>query len=204
MEIVETYLDRLIEGDAMTGAPMPLSVAKTRIMPRIQPESLFLHLDREQVAHVPFVNGTVIVFVIDLPHMTVSITTEQMIRWGLQPDDLEVLARQNLNAYAPDLKIQLVESVEGGRAAIVSRQDGYDAARLLLGRLHRRLAPELKGNFFVATPSRDMFLAFTIDPPEFVQRLRDRVDQDFRRMPYPITNDLFLVTMDGIAGMAAA
>ena len=38
-------------------------------------------LDREQVAHVPFVNDTSIVFVIDLPQLTVSITTEQMIRW---------------------------------------------------------------------------------------------------------------------------
>lgn len=204
VEIVETYLDRVVEGDAISNTPMPLSLARPRIMPRIQPESLFEHLDREQVAHVPFVNGTVIVFVIDLPHMTVSVTTEQMVRWGLQPEDLEAMARENLNAYAPDLKIQLVESVEGGRAAIVSRQDGYDAARLLLGRLYRRLAPELKGDFFVATPSRDMFLAFTVGPDEFVERLRERVNHDYRRMPYPITNELFLVTLDGIAGMRAA
>jgi hypothetical protein len=204
VEIVETYLDRLLEGDSLSAAPLPFTVAKARIMPRIQPESIFKHLDREQVAHVPFVNDTVVVFVIDLPNMTVSITTEQMIRWGMQCEDLELVARENLARYAPDLQIQLVDSNEGGRAAIVSQQDGYDAARLLLDRLHERLAPELKGDFYVATPARDMFLAMSCDPSEFVHRLQERVNLDFKRLPYPITDSLFVVTRDGVAGTKEA
>jgi uncharacterized protein YtpQ (UPF0354 family) len=204
VEIVENYLERLVEGDSVGSAPLPLSVAKSRIMPRIQPATIFRHLDRELVAHVPFVNDTVVVFVIDLPQMTVSITVEQMMRWGLQLEDLDVLARQNLDAYAPDLQIQLVDSNEGGRAAIVARQDGYDAARLLLGTLHQRLAPELRGDFYVATPARDMFLALTCGPNVFVDRLKERVAYDYRRLPYPITNELFVVTRDGVAGTAAA
>ena len=88
-ELVENYVGRLIEGDSISAMPLPLSVAKPRIMPRIQPVSIFQHLDREQVAHIPFVNETVIVFVLDMPQMTVSITIEQMMRWGLQVDDLD-------------------------------------------------------------------------------------------------------------------
>ena len=203
VEIVENYLDRLMEGDTVSNAAIPFAMARPRIMPRIQPESIFRQLDREQVAHVPFVNGTVIVFVIDLPQLTVSVTTEQMIRWGVVAEDLEQIARENLGRYSPDLPIQIVESREGGRAAILSRQDGYDAARLLLGHLHQRLAPELKGDFYVATPARDTFLALTCDPPEFVDRLKNRIGQDYRRLPYPITDHLFVVTRDGIAGTAA-
>ena len=78
-------------------------------MPRIQPVSIFQHLDREQVAHMPFVNETVVVFVIDMPHMTVSITIEQVVRWGLQTDDLDVIARENLARYTPDLEIHAVK-----------------------------------------------------------------------------------------------
>ena len=63
VEIVENYLDRLMEGDTVSNAAIPFAMARPRIMPRIQPESIFRQLDREQVAHVPFVNGTVIVFV---------------------------------------------------------------------------------------------------------------------------------------------
>lgn len=204
VELVENYLDRLIEGDQLSSMPLPLSVAKPRIMPRIQPLSIFEHLDREQVAHVPFVNDTVVVFVLDMPQMTVSITVEQMMKWGLQVEDLDVISRRNLDTYAPDLNIQFVNSSEGGRAAIVSRQDGYDAARLLLQSLHERLAPELDGDFYVAAPARDMFLAMSCNPDQFVERLRHRVTREYRRLPYPITAALFVVTRDGVAGTHAA
>ena len=204
VEIVEHYLERLIEGDSMTNTPLPLSVAKPRIMPRIQPLTIFEHLDKEQVAHLPFVNGTVIVFVLDMPQMTVSITIEQMMRWGLQVEDLDLISRKNLDGYAPDLRIQFVDSSEGGRAAIVSRQDGYDAARLLLDSLHQRLSPELHGDFYVAAPARDMFLAMSCDPDTFVSRLQERVKREYRRLPYPITAALFVVTRDGVAGTLAA
>jgi uncharacterized protein YtpQ (UPF0354 family) len=204
VEIVENYLERLMEGDAVGSMPLPLSVAKPRIMPRIQPVSIFEHLDREQVAHIPFVNDTVIVFVIDMPHMTVSITVEQLMRWGVTSDDLDIIARENLANYAPSLEIQFVESTEGGRAAILAVQDGYDAARLLLDSLYQRLASELHGDFYVAVPARDMFLALTCDPTEFVERLHKRIQLDYKRLPYPITNNFFVVTRDGVAGTKEA
>ncbi len=199
-EIVDHYLHQLFAGDTAELSGMSLDFARPRIMPRIQPESIFSHLSKEMVAHVPFVNDTVIVFVIDLPQMTVSITTEQMVRWKLGPDALEEIARQNLDEYAPQLEVQIVESNEGGRAAILSQQDGYDAARLLMSGLHQRLASQLGGDFLVALPARDMFLAITGKPVEFVERIKGRIEHDFRRLPYPISKDYFLVTRDGIAG----
>ncbi len=199
-EIVGHYLDQLFSGESFELTAMNLDFVKPRIMPRIQPERIFEHLSREQVAHVPFVNDTVVVFVTDLPNMTVSITTEQMLRWGLTIDDLEAFARANLDDYAPNLEIQLVESKEGGRAAILSERDGYDAARLLLSGLYDRLAPQLGGDFYVALPARDMFVAMTPGPDPFIKRLRTRVEHDFKRLPYPITPELFYVTRDGVAG----
>ena len=200
METVEHHVDRVLEGDQMSTLDIPFAVAKSRIMPRIQPANIFQTLDREHVAHVQWVNDTVIVFVMDMPHYTVSISTEQMIRWGVTPDDLEEIARANLERYAPNLDVQVVRSNEGGRAAIISMHDGYDAARLLLGDLHSRLSAQLGSTFYVAAPARDMFLAMTGDPEPFVSRLRARAEQEFHRLPYPICADLFLVTPDGVAG----
>ena len=119
-------------------------------------------------------------------------------------DDLERLSRENLARYQPDLKVKLVESETGGRAAIVSVLDGYDAARLLLDTLHSTLAPQMHGDFFVATPARDMFVAISCDPPEFVDKVQQRVLRDFKRLPYPITDALFIVTRDGVAGTREA
>jgi uncharacterized protein YtpQ (UPF0354 family) len=199
-EIVEHYLEQLFAGESIQLGTMTFDFAKPRIMPRIQPESIFDHLSREQVAHVPFVNDTVIVFVTDLPHMTVSITTEQLVRWKVSVDAVEEIARENLIEYAPELEIQLVESKEGGRAAILGQHDGYDAARLLLSGLYERLASQLGGDFYVAVPARDMFVAFSRGPEPFLRRLRERVDTDFRRLPYPICPDFFFMTRDGVAG----
>ncbi|MCA9306843.1 MAG: DUF1444 family protein [Phycisphaerales bacterium] len=200
VEIVEQYLDHLFDEDTLNVTSMPWDVAKTKIMPRIQPESIFEHLSREMVAHVPFVNDTVVVFVIDMPHMTISVTAEQMVRWHLTADDLEQVARENLRRYTPELEFRMLESDEGGRAFVLSLQDGYDASRLLLDDLFLRMAPELGGDFLVATPSRDMFLAMSLDPEPFVNRVCRRVDEDYHRLPYPITNRLFYVTRDGVAG----
>ncbi|MBL8765287.1 MAG: DUF1444 family protein [Phycisphaerae bacterium] len=198
-EIVEHYLEQLFSAEASSAATMNFDFVKTRVMPRIQPETIFQHLNREQVAHVPFVNGTVIVFVIDLPQMTVSITTEQMVRWGTSPEDLERIARENLDASSSELQLQVVTSKEGGKAIIVAEHDGYDAARLLLSGLYRRLAPRLGGDFLVATPARDMFVALSPAPNPFVKRLAERVADDYRRLPYPITSEFFYVTRDGVA-----
>lgn len=199
-EIVQHYLDQLFSGEAVNILAMTLDFAKPRIMPRIQPETIFDHLHREMVAHVPYVNGTAIVFVTDLPHMTVSITTEQLVKWGVTVEEVEEIARENLDQYQPELEFQLVESKEGGKAAIMSEHDGYDAARLLLSGLFDRLAPQLGGDFYVATPARDMFVALSAGPTPFIKRLHGRVEQDYQRLPYPITKEFFYVTRDGVAG----
>jgi len=200
VEIVEQYLDHLFADETFAVGAMPWDLAKNKIMPRIQPRSIFHHLSEEQVAHLPWVNDTVIVFVIDMPNMTVSVTTEQLVRWGVTTEDLEPLARENLQCYTPKLDFRSLESDEGGRAVLLTLQDGYDASRLLLTSLFPTLAPRLGGDFLVATPSRDMFLAMSLEPSPFVDRVRERVHEDFERLPYPITDKLFYVTRDGVAG----
>ena len=204
VEIVEDFLEQLLEGDDISQMPMPLSMAKARIMPRIQPTSIFEQLDSAQVAYQPFVNETVILYVIDMPRMTVSITIEQMIRWGVSIDEIDTVSRENLSRYQPELKLQIVEAQDGGRAAIFNMQDGYDAARLLLNTLWTRLAPEFKGNFYVAAPARDMFMAISCGPELFVEKLQERIAADYNRLPYPNSDELFLVTQDGVAGTKAA
>ncbi len=204
VDIVEDFLEQLLNTDEITELPIPFSLAKSIIMPRIQPISIFQQLDVDQVAYSPFVNDTVILYVIDMPKMTVSITLEQVVRWGIDIDVLDRIARENLSSYQPNLKLQVIEGDKGGRAAVFNMQDGYDASRLLLDTLWTKLAPEFNGNFYVATPARDMFMAISCEPDNFVQKIQSRITSDYKRLPYPISSDLFLVTQDGVAGTRAA
>ncbi len=204
VEIVEHFLEHFLEGEAASNMPLPFEMAQQRLMPRIQPSSIFDHLDNELVVHQPFVNDTVLLYVIDMPFVTVSITVEQMMRWGIDIDAIDRIARRNLKQVTPRLSVRFVQSEAGGKAAIFLEHDGYDASRLLLDNLYNFLAPEMGGNFYVATPARDTFVAVTPDPEPFADEMHHRVERDFQRLPYPITDKYFLVTQDGIAGTEAA
>ncbi len=203
-ETIRNYLDRVLGAQAAAAVSLPLALARPRIMPRIQPVSMFDDLDRGQVAHVPFVNDTVVVFVLDLPDLTVTLSTEQAVRWRLAPEDLETIARQNLDAYGGEISARMVASNEGGRAAVLATRDGYDASRLLMNTLHQTLSPQLGQDFYVAAPARDVLVAMSCHPDGVVRRVLDRVERDFKTMPYPITDRLFVVTRDGVAGTARA
>jgi hypothetical protein len=76
--------------------------------------------------------------------------------------------------------------------------DGFDASRLLLPTLHDRLREHLGSPFVAGIPNRDILLCFR-DDDETVQRLREQIDADYKKMPHPITDHLLLVTPDGIA-----
>ncbi len=200
-DIVAEFLDKLFLNDyERKCGDQSFDEIKGQIMPRIQPISIFEHFTEEMVAHVPYVNDTVIVFVIDMPQMTVNITTEQLVKWGVSIDEIHEIALKNLGEYVPDLEMKIIESAEGGKAVILEKRDGYDAARLCLSGLYNELAPDLGETFYVVTPARDIFIACSIEPGEFVDRVRERISKDFLRLPYPITKELFLVTQDGVAG----
>ena len=199
--IVEHYFEQLFGGSSPNIFVSSFDEIRERIMPRIQPVTIFKHLSREQVAHVPFVQGTVIVFVVDWPQMTVSLTSEQLHSWRVTAEEVEEIARGNLEKHAPSIEWQTVESKEGGRAAIITEHDGYDAARILLPEFHEMLSEELGGDFLVGIPARDLIVAYR-GPRPFYERLAGRIKHDFGRLPYPISPHPFLVTRDGVAGTA--
>jgi uncharacterized protein YtpQ (UPF0354 family) len=203
-EVIRNYLVRLVEGDAIASTATPWIVAKTIILPRIQPISIFEKLDRDCVLHQPFVNECVILYVLDFPHEMVSLTTEQRDRWGVTTEVVDQIARTNLIARNKSLnkfpEVQFVDSAEGGCAAIMAEQDGYDAARILLPDLHENLRGRLGANFHVYLPARDMFLAISDRPADFIARMEKRIRKDYERLPYPISDKAFIATADGIAG----
>ena len=64
--------------------------------------------------------------------------------------------------------------------------------------LHEKLREHLGSPFCAAIPNRDILLCFRNDE-ETVDRLREQIEADHRRMPHGVTEKLLLVTADGIA-----
>lgn len=202
-QAIEHFVEAYLEARRLEETPLPFEMIRSRILPRIQPSGFFKESRAEFYACQPFINDTLILYMIDVNGVVTPVTTEQLIRWGIGVEDLDELARRNLAAHEPDLELKVFQGDEG-TAALFNAGDGYDASRLLLNHLYPQLAPELGGNFLVAIPTRDVFVAFPTEPDGFVGQLKQRIAADYRKLPYPITDNLFLVTLDGVASWDTA
>jgi uncharacterized protein YtpQ (UPF0354 family) len=201
--IMKRFVDAFLGALRLEQTPMPFDVAQPHILPRIAPLKFFRGRRADQLATQPFVNDTVIFYLLDLMNSVAPVSLEQLIRWGVSVEEIDTVARENLMDYEPELELRVFHSDEGA-AAVFNTGDGYDASRLLLGHLHEQLAPELGREFLVAIPTRDVFIAFSLEHDGFGHRLHRRIRRDYRRLPYPITEDLFLVARDGVAGFQSA
>ena len=63
---------------------------------------------------------------------------------------------------------------------------------------HASKLPIIGSPFAAGVPNRDILLCFRNDD-ETVEKLRDQIQKDYRRMPHQVTDKLLLITQDGIA-----
>ena len=128
-----------------------------------------------------------------------SVTTEQMIRWGVCAEDLDDLARRTSTIRRPELSVQVVESKEGGKAAILSSNKTGTTPPSAPhqpppppGTATRRRLPGRD-----AGP--DMLIAMTRGRSPSSTDSRPRPAR-LQPPPLPDHRGLFFVTRDGVAG----
>lgn len=155
------------------------------------------------VVSAPLVANLRVAYVIDSDRSMSYIPPGTVKRWGVDLDDLHEQALQNLVKRSEQLAAHAAADEQGQVNLILFQtMDGYDATRLLLPTLHDRLREHLGSPFLAGVPNRDILLCFRNDP-DTVTRLRGQIGQDFRSMPNSITDQLLLVTADGIAAYSA-
>jgi uncharacterized protein YtpQ (UPF0354 family) len=190
------YLDKLMNQDLNAPAVIPKVLALKMVMPLIKSDAIFRRLDERTVAHSRYMMDTIVVLVLDLPQTTVSLQNGHVANWRLQHDDLHEIALENLAKRSDAEPTWLGDEWKSDSVmAWFNCNDGYDASRLLLPDLHRRLAWRLGESFVVAIPSRDCFLAV---PESMADSLREKAIELFESKPYPITSKLFMVVQDGV------
>lgn len=199
-EIFESHLRLFVGFSLQKGSPLPWTTAKPRLMPRIRMEEQVTRSGEHRLACLPFVNDTVISYEIFAKRVRTPVTIDDIKRWGISIEQVDLHARDNLARFKPEVDVEFVNSPDGGRLAVLSGKDGYDAARLLLDSLYEELCSELRGSFYVAIPSRDVFFAFTMRPLGFVDRMMRRFAELRQSSANPICGRPFIVTRDGVAG----
>ncbi|MGQ0634638.1 MAG: hypothetical protein ACT4QC_08510 [Planctomycetaceae bacterium] len=177
----------------------PLDVVRERIMPMLYPEEVWRERFPSFVG-APWVGGLVVLYVVDESHAYWYIRDDLLKSWQMTADDLHVLAVANLERYFSERPLELAVAGDetGPRLVIPARPDAYNTSWLLSENYHRKLRPVLGSEFVVGTPGRDFFVAVSLDSPEAIEHVRQRVGHDFEQMDHPLSERLLLVTHDGV------
>lgn len=176
----------------------PYDAIKERIMPMILPAQ-FCDEAYDTVVSQPLIEGLRVAYAIDSDRTISYIAKKLFDEWEMSVDDLHDQAVQNLVRRSEEMQANVAQD-DAGRITLIilSQRDGYDSARILLPTLHERLSEHLGSPFIAAIPHRDILLCFRYDR-ETVQRLAPQVSEDYSKMPHQVTDQLLIVTPDGVA-----
>jgi Protein of unknown function (DUF1444) len=186
---------------AAEGSPdqdAPFEQVKDRILPMIILQSE-AESDGPAIVSEPLIEGLQIAYAIDSDRTIAYIPQAVFAKWTMSMDDLHDVAIANLVARSEAISAHAAADEDGEVNLILFQtMDGFDASRILLPSLHDRLREHLGSPFAAGIPNRDILLCFRNDE-DTVDRLKDKIADDFRQMPHQVTEKLLLVTPDGLA-----
>jgi len=176
--------------------PLRWSDIRTQVFPLLVPMAQ-VAAHGPDVIEQPWVNELSILYVVAEPHHT--LTQGECAQWHIDLETLHEQALHNLVGRSQEL------TMEGGRAPgytmlAFAQPDPYNAMRILLPDLQRKLRQHLGNTFYVAIPNSAFLLAFATDQEDILSRVRQQIRLDFKRMASPISPKLFIMTSDGVAG----
>lgn len=180
-----------------------LDDVRDRIMPMLYPEDVWQERFPTFVGNA-WVGGLVVLYVVDESQAYWYIRGDLLDKWEMSPDELHDLAMSNLNKYLEEQKMEftLAGDLDGPRLLMPTRPDAYNSARLLSERFHLQLREIMGGEFAVGVPSRDFFVAVSLDSQETIDHVRRKVEEDYQQMDHPLSERLLLVTRDGVTEYA--
>lgn len=199
--LLAEFLGRVPDAAEMARAVPPYPQVQRRILPQIFPRDKLVGQDGVlPLVTADFPNDTVVVYVIDEPEAYRSIRTMDLQRWSVDAETVHRQALENLTQRSTGVRVNALPDEQGNiLAAIFQEGDSYDSSRLLLPGLHENLRPVLGSPFLAGIPNRDFLICFRSGAGALHERLAGQIAEDHARMPYPISEKLFLVTADGVA-----
>ena len=199
-ELIAEHLAALKRRKPKPAGAEPWPIAREKVMPQIFPATKLDFPPKAVPLFQEFPNDTAIVYVLDEEDRYTLIRPVDVAEWRTDQEAVHRAALDNLTARSTGVRVQALPDEAGNVMATIFQQgDSYDSSRLLLPPLHANLRPILGSPFLAAVPNRDFLICFRADADDLREQIAGQVADDFRKMPYPITERLFLVTADGVA-----
>jgi uncharacterized protein YtpQ (UPF0354 family) len=145
-----------------------------------------------------------VAYALDADRTISYISRKSFESWKIDIEELHQTALANLVTRSQVLQAQAAPDESGQvNLILIQTMDGYDASRILLPGLHDHLSEHLGSPFIGGIPNRDILVCCR-NEPDNLARVNRQIKEDFRTMPHQVSDQLFLITRDGIAPYVAA
>lgn len=173
---------------------------RTRIMPMLCVEGRATQFQGQLISH-EWVAGLSVTYVLDEPHSYRYLHRDLFQSWGISMEELHQQAVVNLERYfeATPMQFAVSENTDAARLLLPVRADAYNASRLLSEKFQQKLRDELGQEFAVGVPSRDFFVAASLNSDGTLDWMRQRITDDFQQLDHPLSERLLLITSDGVS-----
>lgn len=177
-----------------------LEQAADQIMPMLYPESE-ADESMSEFVKIPWVGGLSVMFVLDEDDSYRFVHNRMLNHWNISIDELQETAMENLQTFADNnpLEVSVVGDEQDAQMLMPVNPSPYNSVRLLGEHLHGRLRQVLGAELVVGVPNRDFFVAVSLNHPELIGQIRQRVVQDYQSMHHPLTSRLLVISADGVS-----
>lgn len=189
-----------IQGWGSEQSDPPLENVRDRIMPMLYPEDVWQERFANFVGQ-PWIGGLAILYVVDESHAYWYVREQLLKQWELEIDDLHAIALENLESYFEEKPMEMAVATgeEGPTMIIPTQPDSYNAVRVLSETFREKMREVMGQTFAIGIPSRDFFVAVNLKSPAMVAHVRQRVRDDHRDMDHPLSEELLLISPDGVS-----
>ncbi|MCP4783105.1 MAG: DUF1444 family protein [Fuerstiella sp.] len=178
----------------------PLAEISDRVMPMLYPENE-ADTTLKDFVKMPWVCGLAVMFVLDEDNTYRFVHRKMLQSWQISEEGLHALAIDNLNTFARNnpLEVTVIGEDDDARMLVPVSPNAYNSVRLLGPELHGRLRKLLGAELVVGVPNRDFFVAVSLNHPDLVSDVQQRVIQDYQSMHHPLTSRLLVISADGVS-----
>ena len=129
-----------------------------------------------------------VVYGVQGDHYFTVVTQSDLERWGKSAEEIDALAKSNLEKQTNKEQKLLCEPSGGQKLCGWASGDGYDATRMLVPGLRRQIVKELGGPPVYAIPLESVFVALT---RKYAEVIKGKVLQEFTTGENPLSPELF-------------
>lgn len=166
----------------------------SRIYPMLKPISVLATVRERNVPMIiyrDFLADLIVVYVIDENASVTFINERHLEQWDVSAYDVHEQAIINLRRRTLDATDYISTGEGEQRLFIFNSNDGYDAARLLLGDVLDGWSRQLLGRTVIGIPNRDFLIAFGDANDEIVRSIAHQVQLDSVKQSHGLTDQLF-------------